>query len=38
MILHVLNSSKVGGVEGAILRNIAGLSERVATVFLLEER
>ena len=38
MILHVLNSSKVGGVEGAILRNIAGLCERVATVFLLEER
>jgi glycosyltransferase involved in cell wall biosynthesis len=38
MILHVLNSSKVGGVEGAILRNIAGLGEPVATVFLLEER
>jgi glycosyltransferase involved in cell wall biosynthesis len=38
MILHVLNSSKVGGVEGAILRNIAELGERVATVFLLEDR
>jgi glycosyltransferase involved in cell wall biosynthesis len=38
MILHVLNSSKVGGVEGAVLRNIAGLGERVETVFLLEDR
>lgn len=38
MILHVLNSSKVGGVEGAVLRNIAALGEPVSTVFLLEER
>jgi glycosyltransferase involved in cell wall biosynthesis len=38
MILHVLNSSKVGGVEGAILRNVAALGGRVATVFLLEDR
>ena len=38
MILHVLNSSKVGGVEGAVLRNISRLSEPVGTVFLLEER
>ena len=38
MILHVLNSSKVGGVEGAVLRNVAALGERVATVFLLEDR
>ena len=38
MILHVLNSSKVGGVEGAILRNVAALGEQVATVFLLEDR
>ena len=30
MILHVLNSSKVGGVEGAILRNISRLGEPVA--------
>lgn len=38
MILHVLNSSNVGGLENVVLRNLAGLDDPVGTVFLLEER